>query len=103
MQGDSKNLNAETLVPILLAVELDPELASVRDQTFGSWDYQEPADSQSAAVFEWFWWNLLIDTFKDDLPEDYWPEGGSRWYEVMRNLVTQPDSQWWDDKNTKLI
>jgi penicillin amidase len=101
MQADSQNLNAETLVPILLATELDPELASVRDQTLASWDYQNRADSQSAAVFEWFWWNLLRDTFKDDLPEDYWPEGGSRWTEVMRELVSQPNSQWWDDKETE--
>lgn len=100
MHGDSKNLNAETLVPILLALELETELASIRDQTLGSWDYQNRAASQSATVFEWFWWNLLMGTFKDDLPEEYWPEGGSRWYEVMRNLVNQPNSQWWDDKNS---
>ncbi len=101
MHGDSKNLNAETLVPILLALELDPEPASVRDQFLSSWDYRNSADSQSAAVFEWFWWNLLMKTFSDDLPEEYWPSGGSRWYEVTRNLVTQPDSPWWDDKNSE--
>ena len=101
MHGDSKNLNAETLVPILLAVELDPEPASVRNQFLGSWDYRNQADSQSAAVFEWFWQNLLMKTFSDNLPEEYWPEGGSRWYEVMRNLVTQPDSPWWDDKSSE--
>ena len=101
MHGDSKNLNAETLVPILLALELDPEPASVRDQFLGSWDYHNRADSQSAAVFEWFWQNLLMKAFSDDLPEDYWPGGGSRWYEVARNLVNQPDSSWWDDKNSE--
>jgi len=101
MHGDSKNLNAEVLVPILLSLELDQELAPVRDQFLASWDYQEHASSQSAAVFESFWANLLTDTFKDDLPEDYWPGGGSRWYEVMRNLVKQPDSLWWDDKETE--
>lgn len=101
MQGDTKNLNAETLVPVLLALDLDPELASVRDQTLGSWDDQDRANSQSAAVFEHFWWHLLSDTFNDDLPEDYWPGGGSRWYEVMRELVNQPNSQWWDDKDTE--
>jgi len=101
IQGDAKNLNAETLVPILLSLELDPELASVRDLTLGSWDYQNHDYSQPAAIFEHFWWNLLMDTFNDDLPEDYWPEGGSRWYEVIRNLVDQPDSQWWDDKDTE--
>jgi len=103
MHGDSKNSNAETLVPILLSVELDPELATVRDQFLGSWDYQNRADSQSAAVFEWFWWNLLVKTFNDDLPEEYWPGGGSRWYEVMRQLVTQPDSPWWDDKDSEAV
>jgi penicillin amidase len=101
MQADAKNLNAETLVPVLLALELDPELASVRDQTLGSWDYQNHADSHSAAVFEQFWWNLAIGTFKDDLPEVYRPEGGSRWYEVVRNIARQPNSQWWDDRDTE--
>jgi penicillin amidase len=103
MHGDTKNLNAETLVPILLALDLDPELATVRDQFLGSWDYRNEVDSQSAAVFEWFWWNLLTKTFSDDLPEDYWPGGGSRWYEVMRNLVIQPDSFWWDDKESEAV
>ena len=103
MHGDSKNLNAEALTPILLSLELDSELASIRDQFLSSWDYQERADSQSAALFESFWANLVTDTFKDDLPEDYWPEGGSRWYLVMRNLIQQPDSSWWDDKETESV
>jgi len=103
MHGDSKNLNAEALTPILLSLELDPELASVRDQFLADWDYQEHADSVSATVFETFWWHLLTDTFQDDLPKDYLPEGGSRWYVVMRNLIQQPNSQWWDDKETDAV
>ena len=100
IHGDSKNLNAEVLTPILLSVKLDPELATVRDQYLSDWDYQEIADSQAASLFEWFWSNVLTDTFKDDLPEAYLPSGGSRWYVVMRNLVQQPDSPWWDDTTT---
>ena len=103
MQGDSKSLNAEVLVPVLLSLELDPSLTDVRDQFLASWDYQELADSQSAAVFEQFWWNLLTDTFADDLPEDYAPTGGGRWYEVMRHLIDQPNSPWWDDKMTDTV
>jgi penicillin amidase len=34
------------------------------------------------------------------LPEDYRPEGGSRWIEVIRNIVNQPDNFFWDDKST---
>jgi penicillin amidase len=100
MHGDSKSLNAEVLVPILLSVSLDPELAAIREQYLSGWNYQETADSTSTVLFEAFWWNLLIDTFADDLPEDYLPKGGSRWYAVMRNLVQQPESPWWDDKTT---
>jgi len=100
MHGDSKSLNAEALVPVLLSVKLDPKLAAVRDQVLASWDYQERADSVSTTLFESFWWNLLTDTFSDNLPEAYLPTGGSRWYVVMRNLIQQPDSPWWDDKTT---
>ena len=99
MHGDSKSLNAEVLVPILLSVKLDPELAAVREQYLSDWDYQETADSQATSLFEWFWWNLLMDTFKDELPEEYL-NGGSRWYAVMRDLVQQTESPWWDDKTT---
>ncbi len=100
IHGDSKSLNAEVLVPILLSLKLDPELATVRDQYLSEWDYQETADSQATSLFEWFWSNALTDTFQDDLPEAYLPGGGSRWYVVMRNLVQQPDSPWWDDQAT---
>jgi penicillin amidase len=100
MHGDAKNLNAEALVPVLLSVKLDPELASVRDRYLGSWDFQQTADSVSATLFEAFWWQLALDTFSDDLPRDYAPQGGDRWYEVTRNLIQQPDSAWWDDKST---
>jgi penicillin amidase len=100
MHGDTKSLNAQVLVPILLTIELDPELAAIRDQYLASWDYQLRSDSAAATLFEAFWWGLLSNTFNDDLPQDFWPGGGSRWIEVMRNLVQQPDSSWWDDKTT---
>jgi penicillin amidase len=100
IHGDSKSLNAVALVPVLLSVKLDPKLAAVRDQYFANWDYQERADSVSATLFESFWTNLLTDTFADDLPAANMPAGGGRWYVVMRNLIQQPDSPWWDDKTT---
>ena len=45
----------------------------------------------------------MARTFHDNLPEDYWPDGGDIWLEVMRHLVQTPDSAWWDDKNTPTI
>ena len=100
MQGDSYDANAGTFAPLLMAVQLDdPNLVRTRGLLAG-WDYQARMDSAPAAVFEVFWKNLLADTFNDDLPEDYWPGGGSRWNEVMRNLAGQPDHFFWDDKTT---
>jgi penicillin amidase len=96
MQGDDFDSNAALLVPILLHLELDDSLAAERE-LLEDWDYQARIDSRPAALFEAFWVNLLSRTFHDDLPEDYWPEGGDRWSEVMRNLADKPESSWWDD------
>jgi penicillin amidase len=102
MQGDDKSLNAEYMVSILKQVKLDPALAKTRDQYLSNWDYQETIDSAPAALFEAFWWDFVSATFKDEnIPEDYQPSGGSRTYEIMQNLVKEPNSPWWDDKTTK--
>jgi penicillin amidase len=100
MQGDNKNLLAEDLVPLLLALPQDSEDAGTARTLFEGWDYQDHMDSAPAALFAVFTKNLLAETFHDDLPEMLWPTGGARWWEVLRQLVKQPDSQWWDDLRT---
>ena len=99
MQGDNTNLNAQVLVPILMQIEsvdIDPNRSKL-----ANWDFQNNMDSQTATLFEYFWWFLLKNTFTDEaIPEDYWPIGGSRWIEVVRLLVQQPASPWWDDQFT---
>lgn len=101
MQADSYDASAETFVPLLLAMDgkfTKPNEAVAFD-SLKSWDYQAKADSQAAAVYEAFWRNLLMNTFDDELPEDYWANGGDRWFDVTRNLSA--DSAWWDDVSTK--
>jgi penicillin amidase len=103
MQGDNQNLIAETFLPIL--AESNLELTSPNEEEayrmLQNWNGRDEMDSQAAAIFEWFWWNLLMRTFSDDLPEEYWPGGGNRWFEVMRQLVNEPNSPWWDDHATE--
>jgi penicillin amidase len=60
-------------------------------------------DLAAPAVYNVFWRAVLTRTFHDELPEDYWPNGGDRWFEVMRNITQTPDSSWWDDKTTPAI
>jgi penicillin amidase len=99
IQGDNKDLNAETLVPILLQVPVGVDNEEAR-QLLEDWDYQAHMDSPAAALFEVFWKNLLAITLQDKLPDEYPPDGGSRWYEVFANLVEQPESPWWDIPST---
>ena len=99
MQGDNKDLNAETLVPILLQVPVGVENEGLR-QLLEDWDYQAHMDSPAAALFEVFWKNLLALTFQDYLTDETSPKGNSRWFEVFANLVEQPDSPWWDIPST---
>ncbi len=56
--------------------------------------------SPAAAYYNAVWRNLLALTFHDELKESVWPDGGGRWFEVVRRLLTEPDSPWWDDVTT---
>ena len=100
MQNDNWNAMGPVLVPLLLQLPLeDPRLQQARALLEG-WDYQMDMDSAPAALFAAFWRHLLAATFHDDLPQDFWPNGGSRWFEVVRRLVQDPQSPWWDDRTT---
>jgi penicillin amidase len=99
IQGDDKNQIADVLIPLLSP--LDAMQKSPYFSMLEQWNRQESMDSVAASLFENFWWFLLKDTFTDEvIPKDYWPTGGSRWFEVMRHLVGQPNNPWWDDKST---
>jgi penicillin G amidase len=43
---------------------------------------------------------VLELTFADDLPEGHAPTGDSRWLEVVRGMLDDPTSAWWDDRST---
>ncbi len=105
MQRDNRNLIAEELLPHLTAVP--GEVSEIRRaqsllSAWGSGDgaFQQEADSAGAALFAAVWRHLLAATFHDELPEDYQPEGRDRWLEVLRPLLGDPDSEWWDNRIT---
>ncbi|HZD58626.1 MAG TPA: penicillin acylase family protein [Anaerolineales bacterium] len=100
MQGDDRALIAESIVPVLMQISLeDSHLSQARDLLL-DWDYQFRMDSAPAALFGSFWRHLLEITFTDDLPEFYKPSGSDTWMEIMRQLVAEPESAWWDDQRT---
>ncbi|MBL8078492.1 MAG: penicillin acylase family protein [Anaerolineales bacterium] len=100
MHGDAYDANGAVFVPLLLDLELDSDLQPALD-TLKNWDYQAQSDSTSAAIFNAFWRHFLQNTFNDDMPEErYYPDGGSRWNEVMRNMAKDSKDPFWDDKAT---
>ena len=100
IQFDTWNENAAFLVPRLKDAKVTGATADAL-KTLAAWDFTQPADSAQAAYFNVFWKNLLLDTFGDEIPEDYWPSGGDRWFTVVRSLWDSPKDPWWDDVRTK--
>ncbi|MEH2058634.1 MAG: penicillin acylase family protein [Nostoc sp.] len=103
IQGDDRNLNAQTLVPLLQSITVDTPQLQAAQKLLRDWNLQLAMTSPAAALFEVFWKHLLADTFHDQLPESYFPDGGDRWYAVVANLVKQPNSSWWDNRNTPKV
>ncbi|GIG61316.1 penicillin amidase [Longispora fulva] len=98
IQFDNRNGGAEAVVPKLLAV---PGSSPARDLLKG-WDFQQPADSAPAAFYNATWRALMAHTF-DELGTEHAPNGGERYFEVMRSLLADPASPWWDDKRTPAV
>ncbi|MEP7088928.1 MAG: penicillin acylase family protein [Nocardioidaceae bacterium] len=100
IQLDTRNGFAPTFVPYLLKVFLPSQYLAGGQRLLQRWDYRQGRNSPAAAYFNAVWRNTLALTFHDDLNESVWPDGGGRWFEVMRRLLAQPRSPWWDDVNT---
>lgn len=97
IQMDAHSDAADILMPYLLELEAPKGYYGDGLRLLRDWDRSMTADSAAAAYFNAVWRNLLELTFHDDLPEDEWPDGGGRWFEVMRGLLENPADPFWDD------
>lgn len=103
MHSDDYNASAAFMVPLLTQLPLqDEHLIEVRNLLNG-WDYQNQMDLAAPALYNAFWKAVLTRTFHDELPKDYWPDGGDAWFEIMRKISQTPASSWWDDKTTPTV
>src|SRR5690606_29923410 len=103
IQMDEWSVFADTLVPVLLEVDLPEGYESDGQDLLADWDRTMSADSAAAAYFAAVWRNLLQITFSDELPEAMWPDGGSRWLAVIKGMLDSPDDEFWDDKSTVAV
>lgn len=102
MQRDTHNPHAARLVPWMVEVDLgnEDDIYRAAQEVLADWDMDNDADSAGAAVFEAVWSNLLRLTFHDDLVEDLWPPGGSRWSLAVADMLPHPELRFWDDRST---
>lgn len=94
---------AQLLVPTLLQQRLSTRFAENGQKTLVGWDQRMTAQEPAAAYFAAVWRNVLARTFHDEVPRAQWPDGGDRWIAVVRELLAQPKSSWWDDLSTPQV
>jgi penicillin amidase len=100
IQRDTRNGFAPTLVPYLLRIFMPSSYLAGGQRLLQGWNFSQGPGSPAAAYYNAVWRNTLALTFHDDLKESVWPDGGGRWFEVLRKLLAEPDSPWWDDVTT---
>lgn len=103
LQMDTWSWLAERITDDLVAVEgLDGYYDEGRRLLVG-WDHTQPRSSAPAAFFNAVYARILALTFRDELPEEYWPTGRGRWFVVVDRLMDDPDNTFWDDTGTDVV
>ncbi|MCW2750889.1 MAG: penicillin acylase family protein [Aeromicrobium sp.] len=100
IQMDNYSANAAPLVPKLLNIRLSTKYFRQGQATLKGWNFRQDPDSSAAAYFNVVWRNVLALTFHDELPKSQWPDGGERWFNVLRTIIDKPNSHWWDNVTT---
>ncbi|MBO3088876.1 penicillin acylase family protein [Cellulomonas dongxiuzhuiae] len=100
LQTDAHSPYAQVLVPALLQVRVEDPFDRAGQQLLRDWDQSMDVDSAAAMYFAAVWADVLQLTFADDLPEGHAPTGDARWLEVVRGMLDDPTSPWWDDRST---
>jgi len=100
LQTDQRSPYAQVLVPALLEVGVEDPFDRRGQQLLRDWDQVMDVDSAAGMYFAAVWADVLELTFADDLPEGHGPTGDSRWLEVVRTMLENPTSPWWDDRST---
>jgi penicillin amidase len=103
IQGDNQTPLARFLLPELLRLSSADSRLQRSQQLLRDWDQQYRQDQAAPSILGMVWKQLLANTFRDELPEAYWPEGHDRWIEVVRQQLKQPNSPWWDNQSTDTV
>jgi penicillin amidase len=89
------------LLPVLRTVVTDPAELKLVEQ-LAQWKGDYPLDSNSATLFNQFLFNLAHATMHDELGNDFFETLLSTRVidAALPRLAANPDSPWWDNRNT---
>jgi penicillin amidase len=109
IQGDTKSLSAEELIPYLANLHFDDAgLADARDWLL-QWGCRFDMESPQAVLYSNFWARLLDNLFNDQLHnvkvdgEAIHAYGTDADMRAVYLLMQYPDNAWWDDISTPNI
>lgn len=97
IQADNYNWMAAQLVPELLAGLPVTQGTAGALSLLSTWNFHDDADSAASAYFNVIWKNLLHEMFTTKYPE-LEPSGNSIYFTIVANLLEQPDSSWWQNR-----
>jgi penicillin amidase len=100
---DKRSAAADVLVPQLLNQDIGTGFDADGQALLRGWNRQLDADSPAAMYFAAVLQNVLTATFSDNLPADASLDGDSRSVELLRRIVDDPTSRWWDDASTPRV
>ncbi|MFW5645212.1 MAG: penicillin acylase family protein, partial [Bacteroidota bacterium] len=108
MQSDTRSKWAEKLVPFFLEIlnpHMDTATAAMQEayHALDSWDYTMPVHSVASTLFEQFYYEFLLQVFKDEMGEElfnmYIRQDLLATY-FMDKIRVSGESIWFDNVNT---
>jgi penicillin amidase len=97
IQRDNQSLSALEVIPYLENIKFDDQKYTTARDSLLDWDAQMITTSPEAALYSYFWKNLMVDLFWDQLPEGARPGGNDRASEILYHLLQDEDNPYWDD------
>ncbi|MFN8378780.1 MAG: penicillin acylase family protein [Anaerolineae bacterium] len=98
IQGDTIDLNAQELMPSLIALSLDDSSLTDARDWLATWDFHNNKNSAQAALWAYYTAHVLNNVFTDQLPEDSTVSAHNLF--ALAQLVDDPTNAWWDDVTT---
>ncbi|NOX18009.1 MAG: penicillin acylase family protein [Chlorobi bacterium] len=110
MQNDFKSLYAKQIVPYIFAAfaneNIEDENIKVSLRLFENWDFVMNAESQTPAIYSFFFQKLLENIFTDEMGGRLFKEFvfiANVPYRIVEKMLFENNSDWFDDIRTEDI